>query len=65
VEEVTDFSTEDIAAAEDELSFNDANDDADAREASIELDNDTMDTLAAETGEISDETIDADDHDRG
>ncbi len=65
VEEVTDFSTEDIAEAEDRLSSNDANDEADAREAGIELDNDTLDTLVAETGEISDETIDSDGHDRG
>ena len=64
-EEVSDFSTEDIEAAEDELSLSDANDDADAREEGIELDNDTLDTLVAESQEISDETIDSDGHDRG
>ena len=64
-EEIDAFSTEDIAAAEDRLSANDANDDADAREAGIELDNDTMDTLVAESQEISDEGIDTDGHDRG
>ena len=64
-EEVTDFSTEDIAEAEDRLSDNDANDAFDAREAGIELDNDTIDTLVAESQEISDETIDSDGHDRG
>ena len=64
-EEVEDFSTEDIIAAEDALSESDANDAADAREEGIELDNDTMDTLVAESQEISDETIDSDGHDRG
>ncbi len=64
VEEV-DFSTEDIAEAEDDLSASDANDAADAREERIEADNDTLDTLVAESQEISDETIDSDGHDRG
>jgi N utilization substance protein A len=57
-EEVNDFSTEDIAAAEDAQSDIDANDDADAREASIELDNDTLDTLVDQAQEVSDEGID-------
>ncbi len=61
--EVEDLSTEDLAAREDAAS--DAFSDADARMEAIELDNDTMDTLAAETGEISDEGIDNDGHDRG
>jgi N utilization substance protein A len=57
-EEIDDFSTEDIADAEDELSASDANDDADAREEAIEMDNDTLDTLVADSQEISDETVD-------
>jgi N utilization substance protein A len=64
-EEVGEFSSEDIADAEDLLSESDANDDADAREEGIEMDNDTVDTLVAESQEISDETIDSDGHDRG
>jgi len=63
-EEVTGFSTEDIAAAEDALSDSDANDAADRREEGIELDNDTIDSLVAESQEVSDETID-DGNDRG
>lgn len=65
VEEVGDFSTEDIAAAEDALSANDANDAADARESDIEMNNDTMDKLVDSAQENSDEGIDSDDHDRG
>ena len=57
-EEISEFSTEDIAAAEDELSLIDANDDNDAREAGIELDNDTLDELVDQTQEVSDEGID-------
>ena len=64
-EEVDDLSTEDIVDAEDRQSMSDAFSDADAREEAIELDNDTLDTLAAEAGEISDEGIDNDGHDRG
>ena len=64
-EEISEFSTEDIAAAEDALSSNDANDDNDAREAGIELDNDTMDELVDQAQEVSDEGIDSDGHDRG
>ena len=64
-EEIDSFSTEDIAELEDEQSASDANDDADAREEDIELDNDTIDTLVAESQEISDETVDSDGHDRG
>jgi N utilization substance protein A len=45
--------------------MNDANDAADAREAGIELNNDTVDQLVAETQEVSDEGIDTDGHDRG
>jgi len=63
LEEVTDVSTEDIADEEDAAT--DAFSDADAREEAIELDNDTMDSLVAETQEISDEGIDTDGHDRG
>ena len=64
-EEATDISTEDIIAAEDAESASDAFSDADAREEAIELDNDTVDTLVAESQEISDEGIDTDGHDRG
>ncbi len=64
-EEVDDLSTEDIIDAEDRQSMSDAFSDADAREEAIELDNDTIDTMVAETQEISDEGIDNDGHDRG
>ena len=63
--EISDFSTEDLAAAEDALSRSDANDAADAREEGIEMDNDTIDTLVDDAQEISDEGIDTDGHDRG
>jgi N utilization substance protein A len=56
--EVDDVSTEDIADAEDEMSRSDANDDADAREEAIELDNDTVDTLVDESEDRSTEGID-------
>ena len=64
-EEVDDISTEDVIDAEDRLSANDANDDNDAREAGIEMDNDTIDELVDQAQEVSDEGIDSDDHDRG
>jgi transcription termination/antitermination protein NusA len=57
-EEVDELSTEDIADAEDEESSIDANDDNDAREAGIELDNDTVDELVDQAQEFSDEGID-------
>jgi N utilization substance protein A len=63
-EEISEFSTEDIAAVEDALSDNDANDSNDAREAGIELDNDTVDELVDQAQEFSDEGID-DRSDRG
>jgi transcription termination/antitermination protein NusA len=63
-EQVNEFSTEDIAAAEDESSDIDANDDNDAREAGIELDNDTVDELVDQTQEVSDEGIDDGERDR-
>ncbi len=63
--EISEFSTEDIAAAEDALSRTDANDAADAREERIELNNDTMDKLVDSAQEVSDEGIDTDGHDRG
>ena len=56
--EVGEYSVEDIAAAEDEISQSDANDAADAREEAIELDNDTVDTLVDQAQESSDEGID-------
>ncbi len=63
--EVDEFSSEDIAAAEDRLSESDANTDADAREEAIELRNDTMDELVDDAQEFSDEGIDSDTHERG
>jgi len=63
-EEVNDFSTEDIADAEEESSEIDANDDNDAREAGIELDNDTVDELVDQAQEVSDEGIDDGERDR-
>jgi N utilization substance protein A len=57
-EEIDTFSTEDIAAAEDALSDFDANDASDAREAGIELDNDTVDELVDQAQENSEEGID-------
>jgi N utilization substance protein A len=57
-EEVNEFSTEDIAEAEDESSDIDANDASDAREAAIALDNDTVDELVDQAQEVSDEGID-------
>jgi transcription termination/antitermination protein NusA len=63
-EEVSEFSAEDIAEVEDELSAVDANDDNDAREAGIELDNDTVDELVEQAQEVSDEGIDDGERDR-
>ncbi len=63
--EIDEFSTEDVAAAEDALSRSDANDAADAREEGIEMDNDTLDTLVDNAQEVSDEGIDTDGHERG
>jgi N utilization substance protein A len=57
-EEVTDFSAEDIADIEDEISSIDANDENDARQAVIEIDNDTVDELVEQAQEVSDEGID-------
>jgi N utilization substance protein A len=64
-EEISEFSTEDIMDAEDRLSSIDANDDSDAREAGIELDNDTVDELVDQAQESSNEGIDDDRPDRG
>ncbi len=58
VEEIDTVSTEDIAEVENILSDNDANDDADAREAAIELDNQSVDDLVNESQEVSNEGID-------
>ena len=65
VEEVRDLSAEQIADAEEAQSVSDAYTDADARAEAIELDNDAKDQLVAESQEVSDEVIDADEHDRG
>jgi N utilization substance protein A len=58
VQEIDELSTEDIAAAEDRLSDNDANDASDAREAGIEMDNDTVDELVDQSEDVSSEGID-------
>jgi N utilization substance protein A len=58
-------SAEEIADAEEAQSETDAYTDADARAEAIELDNDAKDQLVAESQEVSDEVIDADEHDRG
>jgi N utilization substance protein A len=64
-QEVGEFSSEDIADAEDRISESDANDDADAREEAIERDNDTIDQLVDDAQEVSDEGIDDIERDRG
>jgi N utilization substance protein A len=64
-EEVKNLSTEDIADTEETDSLSDAFSDADAREEAIEVENDAVDTLVAESQEVSDEGIDNDGHDRG
>ncbi len=64
-QELNGISADDLIAAEDRASLSDANDEADAREERIELENDSVDTLVAESQEISDEGIDTDGHDRG
>ena len=51
-------STEELQDAEEADSGTDAYSDADAREEQIELDNDSVDTLVAESEDISNETID-------
>ena len=64
-QEVDNVSSEDITAAEDRASASDANDAADAREEAIELDNDAVDTLVAESQEVSDEGVDDEGSGRG
>ena len=64
-EEVEELSAEDLAALEESRSGMDGFSDNDNREAGIEMDNDTVDTLVAESQEVSDEGIDTDGHDRG
>ncbi len=63
--EVHEFSTEDLAEAEDRASENDGFSDADLRESEIEMNNDTVDGLVEQAQESSDERIDTDGHDRG
>jgi N utilization substance protein A len=57
-EEVSEFSTDDIIDLEDRISASDANDESDAREEGIEMDNDAVDELVNEAQENSDEGID-------
>ena len=64
-QELNGVSAEDLIAAEDRASMSDANDDADAREEQIEMENDEVDNLAVQANEVSDEGIDTDGHDRG
>ena len=64
-QELNGLSTEDIADEEERESASDANDDSDAREEQIELDNDTIDGLVRESEEVSDEVVGSDEHDRG
>jgi len=59
-EEVSDVSTEDVEAADERASASDANDASDAREEAIELDNDSVDELVAESEEVSTEGTDDD-----
>jgi N utilization substance protein A len=61
--EEVEVSAEEIADAEDAAT--DADSDADAREEEIELRNDAVDSLVAESQEVSDEGIDNDGHQRG
>ncbi len=65
VEEVDELSAEDLAALEESRADADGFSDSDDRESDIEMDNDTVDTLVAESEEVSDEGIDTDGHDRG
>jgi N utilization substance protein A len=65
VEEVDELSAEDLAALEESRADADGFSDNDDRESGIEMDNDTVDTLVAESEEVSDEGIDTDEHDRG
>jgi N utilization substance protein A len=65
VEEADELSAEDLAALEESRSSMDGFSDNDNREAEIEMDNDTVDTLVAESQEVSDEGIHTDGHDRG
>ena len=62
--EINEVSAEDIRDFEDEASEIDAYSDADAREAKIELTNDTVDTLVNDSQEFSDEGISNEGHDR-
>ncbi len=64
-QELNGISTEDIADEEERESASDANDDSDAREEQIELQNDTIDGLVRDSEEVSDEVVGSDEHDRG
>ena len=64
-QELNGVSTEDIADEEEIASASDANDDSDAREEQIELQNDTIDGLVRDSEEVSDEVVGSDEHDRG
>ncbi len=63
-QELNSLSTDDLVDAEERASMSDANDEADAREERIETDNDTIDTLVADSQEVSDEGIDDAGHER-
>jgi N utilization substance protein A len=63
--EVSESADELLEREELEGEFDGFGSDADVREAGIELDNQTMEDLAAEAGEYSNETIDPDENTRG
>ncbi len=58
--EIETLSAEDLAELEDINSANDGFSDADNREAGIEMNNDAIDEMVAESQEVSDEGIDSD-----
>ena len=63
--EVEESADELLEREEEEGQLDGFGSDADVREAGIELDNETMEDLAAQSGEISNETIDPDENTRG
>ena len=63
--EVEESADELLEREEEEGQLDGFGSDADVREAGIELDNQTMDDLAAQAGETSNETIDPDENTRG
>jgi len=64
-EEVPELSIDAIVDAEEAESESDAVSDADAREETIERQNDAVDSLVNESQEVSDEGVEADEQERG